>query len=106
MAEKETDEDDGDDDETNIQQKDESDDEEMEEEEKVQLKQKSKSKKKSRISEGKKAWEDMSAILSADQGFMDETKAESNQIDNLYKGSKKKGAKKHKRNSQKVQVMA
>jgi hypothetical protein len=43
----------------------------MEDEEEVQVKHK-KSKKKKSKTEGTQAWEDVSAVLSADQGFMDE----------------------------------
>jgi hypothetical protein len=62
-------------------------------------------KKKNRITEGKKAWEDVSVILSADQSFMNEEEQESKKVDQLYntkKGKKHPAAKKHKKSFEHV----
>lgn len=76
----------------------------MEDEQQVQVKQKSKSKskakKKSRNTDGKKAWEDVSNVLSVDQEFMDQEAKASHKLDHKRRG------KTHKKSIEHVQVLS
>ena len=87
-----SDEDDGEDEQANVQEEEDDDDTEV-----IEIK-----KPKKRNTEGKQAWAQVTDVLSGDEGFMREERAESKRIDRLQ--GKKAQRKRHLKHHEKVSL--